>query len=652
VESAGVDIAPNFDQYIEVAFGIANSVGEAGRTAFHRLCALCPKYEAEKADKLFTDAIAKGKGGNGLGSVFYLTEQAGVKLGELKRFSQNPSTPPLYFRTGVRTYYTDYTPKNENLDNSLQKEPISEGEFLRNTKGVGNVHAQGKSDDLPYEKEYSDIPECFDTYTWPSFLQRILDCGEDPAQRDLLFVSSVAALGATVCKISSFNYGHKSIYPCLQVFILAPAASGKGAINWIRHLVAPFHKEKIRRFEAAMKQYNAELLKWSNMGRQRDEATRPERPKLELFFIAGNNSGTGIQENLIDNDGLGFIIEPEADVLSSSIKADYGQWSHLLRKAHDHEYLSYNRRKDHEYRECDLIRLSVLISGTPNQLQQLIPGAENGLFSRQLFYYMQPLDDFKNMLLDDATEDYAQLFFKWGSRWKRVIDAITSATSSIRFLPSHTQAELLHEHMSQLFRHAGAAHGGSMRSSVVRLAINLLRVMNVVALLRALDALLMEEDEEGLKEKLNSITYTLLNCPGIKPAAGTHAENVKDGVVTKFELSINDDDFAAVLHLAEPFYRHAEHALFSMPMEALTERSVSSKERFLSRLTLEFTRQEYIKMGSEEGLSDKQCDYMVEKLLNKNILVRKGHGVYSFRGGKRPTDDELLSNFENISNNP
>jgi hypothetical protein len=54
--------------------------------------------EAEKADKLFTDAIAKGKGGNGLGSVFYLTEQAGVKLGELRQFSSIPQPPPLSSR--------------------------------------------------------------------------------------------------------------------------------------------------------------------------------------------------------------------------------------------------------------------------------------------------------------------------------------------------------------------------------------------------------------------------------------------------------------------------------------------------------------------------------------------------------------------------
>jgi hypothetical protein len=646
VEEAGVDIAPHFDQYTDMAFGIANTLGEAGRTCFHRLCTLCPKYETLKADKLYTDAIAKGRGANGLGTVFYLAEQAGIRLGDLKGFSRNPKDPPLYFRAGARSYYTSSPSYGDNLENSLQKEPFSGGKNPRNPNGWENFAPKEKPDALPYEKEFEDLPGAFSTYAWPRFLQRITDCGEDPAQRDILFSGAIAALGATVCKNTSFYYGHKNIYPCLQVFILAPAASGKGALNWIRYLVMPFHREKTQRFDVAMKLYNQELSKWSNEGRQRDETMRPERPKLELFFIAGNNSGTGIQENIIDNNGEGFILEPEADVLASAIKADYGQWSHLLRKAHDHEFLSYNRRKDHEYRECDLIRLTVLISGTPNQLVQLIPGAENGLFSRQLFYYMPPLDDFKNMLIEGATEDYSVLFQKWGYRWKKVVDAVNSSITSIRFLPTPGQAEALYESMSQLFHHAGTAHGGSMRSSVVRLAINLLRIMNVVALLRALDGLLMEEDEEVLNEKVHNIVRTLLECPGITPAVGTHTENIKDGVLSRLELNISDEDFAAVLALAEPLYRHAEHALMSLPAEDTVERTVSAKEQFLSKLPMNFTRQDYIKAGEDAGLNNKQCDHMIEKLLNKRILVRRGHGLYSFRGGQRPSDDELLSNFE------
>jgi hypothetical protein len=631
-------------------------VGEAGRVYFHRLCAVCPKYQYDNAERIFTNALKTGRGENGLGTVFHHAEQAGVHLGELKHQIRNTRGGAYDFRERARTYYTDFSTNNYNQNNPLQSTPKTRNDIPLNPNGIGfrgtTRNEQNESDTLPYEKEYANMPEPFPEYQWPSFIQHILECGEDIAQRDMLFCGSLAALGATMCQLTYFRYGHKTIYPCLQVFVLAPAASGKGAINWIRYLAMPYHKEKIARYEAAMAQYKVDFHTWSNEGKARDESQRPIPPKLELFFISGNNSGTGIQENIIENSGKGFILEAEAEVLSTAIQADYGQWSHVLRKAHDHEFLSYNRRKDHEYRECDCIRLTVVICGTPGQLIQLIPGAENGLFSRQLFYYMPPLDEFKDMLNLDATEDYSDVFLRWGSRWKKVMDAISAATSSIQFIPSHTQAEMLHEQMSQLFRHAGAAHGGSMRSSVVRLAINLLRLMNVVALTRALDALLSEEEEEVLEEKLHNITHTLLTSPGLKAATGAPSENVIDGVITRFELFISDEDFCAVLKLSEPFYRHAEHALLSLPNDIPEERKVSSRERFLSRLSMSFTRQEYLLIGEEEGLNDKQCDYMIEKLLSKKILIRTGHGTYSFRGGHRPSDDELLSNFENRPDRP
>jgi hypothetical protein len=653
VESAGVDIAPNFDQYIEVAFGIANSVGEAGRTAFHRLCALCPKYEAEKADKLFTDAIAKGKGGNGLGSVFYLTEQAGVKLGELKSFSPFP-TPPSSFspesaQAQARTYYTfsqNGNFKTENYNEFSRKNgyfsPFSElsghslGKTYEATKGV----TEEGSDELPYDSQYENLPHQFPAYTWPTFLQRIMDCSEGDAQRDMLFCGVTAALGATICPFTYTDYSKHNQYPNLQVFVIAPAASGKGAISWVRQLVMPFHKEKIARYEAAKVAYRKEVNEWANEGKKRDESLKPVPPRLELFFIAGNNSGTGIQENIIDNGGIGFIIEPEADVLASAIQAEYGQWSHLLRKAHDHEFLSYNRRKDHEYRECDLIRLSVLICGTPAQLTQLIPDAENGLFSRQLFYYMPPLPDFIDMFPQEDATSFTELFRDWSARWKKVVDAIQKSVSCIEFVPTLSQRKKMVNSMAQLFRHATVAHGDSMRSSVVRLAVNLLRIMNVVALLRALDHLLTMEDEKELDTKLRNMTRTLLDCPGILPGKGVPEENVRDGIVTKFRLTATDEDFDALVALAEPFYRHAEHALKSMPQEKAEERNMTPKEMFLGALPITFTRQEALTTAQDYALTEKQCEHLLDKLIEKGTLERKSRGVYSFTGDKRMPEKE------------
>ncbi len=70
-----------------------------------------------------------------------------------------------------------------------------------------------------------------------------------------------------------------------------------------------------------------------------------------MFLISGNNTGTGILQNIMDSDGTGLICEAEADTLSTAIGSDHGHWSDTLRKAFDHDRLSYNRRTDQEYRE-------------------------------------------------------------------------------------------------------------------------------------------------------------------------------------------------------------------------------------------------------------------------------------------------------------
>jgi hypothetical protein len=515
---------------------------------------------------------------------------------------------------------------------SAKTEPFQES--FRNSQEGGNMTQKEVIEELPYESLYKDMPNHFPAYDWPTFLQRIIDCSEGEAQRDMLFCGTVAALGATICRITHVHYSNHNQYPCLQMFVIAPAASGKGAVSWVRQLVMPFHKEKIAHYESAKVIYQKEMQDWTNQGKNREESLKPIPPKLELFFIAGNNSGTGIQENIIDNDGEGIIIEPEAEVLSTAIQAEYGQWSHLLRKAHDHDFLSYNRRKDHEYRECDCIRLTVVICGTPGQLTQLIPGSENGLFSREMFYHMPPLNEFVDRFQDEGTESYDTLFGAWGTRWKKIVDAIKKSVTDIEFVPTTAQRKKMVGCMSQLFRHATVAHGDSMRSSVVRLPINLLRIMNVVGIIRALDSLLTMEDEKELDDKLQNITRTLLECPGITPGANVPEENVRDRIVTKFRLTMSDKDFTAVLELAELFYRHAEYALKSMPQEKVDTRNMSPQERFLGALPMTFTRQQSIEIGETFGLTGKQCEYFVKKLLDKKIIERSNRGTYSFVGKK------------------
>lgn len=41
-------------------------------------------------------------------------------------------------------------------------------------------------------------------------------------------------------------------------------------------------------------------------------------------MISGNNTGTGILQNIMDSEGTGFIFESEADTLSTAIGSEHG----------------------------------------------------------------------------------------------------------------------------------------------------------------------------------------------------------------------------------------------------------------------------------------------------------------------------------------
>lgn len=648
IESAGANIAPSYLEYMPLAFAIANDCGEAGRPLFHRICRLSEKYQQNDAEKMYTNAIRKSNGKNTLGTVWHLAEMAGV---DVKKLSFTPSPP-----SHVRDTYN--APQNAG---SGKRAPGNTGSGTRTTgsprNGIpttgntGNGTAgfppneadeaeQANTNKQADEANETTLPPPFPEYRWPHFLQQAIDCGESKAQRDVLLLGAITVLGATLNRLVCFNYGHKDHYPCLQTFVLALPVSGKGALTWTRQLAEPIHDEMLSSYLQKMKAYRVEKTKWDYMGKERVNHPEPEQPSMKLFYIAGDNSSTGIQENLMDNDGVGMICESEADTVSTAIGADYGHWSHTLRQAFDHDRLAYNRRTNHEYRECARLRLSVLLSGTPAQLCPLIPTPENGLFSRQLFYYMPPIREWVNQF-DQAGADYGQLFRQWGERWKTVLAAIKAETSGFRLQLSAGQQEEFNNRMAQIFSHAGVAHGSQMRSTVARIAINVCRILCVVALLRSLENIIGEAAGSGPSAPMNDpsnplnapsgpLNARLLACPGLSPASHTPRENTADGMVPSFLLSTTPEDFEAVLDLVEPLYRHSCHVLMFLPDAEVTGRKASPQEVFLSSLPMEFTRKEAMEVAQQNGIVESTFDTLLKRMGEKGVIESTGRGQYRF----------------------
>ena len=586
IEHQGANIAPTYQEYMPIAFATANDCGEAGRTFFHRICRLSEKYVYEEADKLYDHALKAGNGRNGLGSVFHWAEIAGVKTDK-----QLADTFRQYLR--------------ENKNPSNLQAPLTP------------THAH------TYARE--DLPPAFPDYPWPPFIKQMIDCGNSIAQRDILLLGVFTVLGGTLNKRVRVLYGQKYMYPCLQTFIVAPPASGKGALTWVRRLAEPIHEELMARYKDSLKNYREEKNRWDSLGKKRSETPEPEQPPLKMFLIAGDNSGTGILENLIEADGVGLICETEADTVSTAIGTEHGHWSDTLRKCHDHERLAFNRRTNREYRECPASYLSVLLSGTPAQVRPLIPSAENGLFSRQLFYRMPPIDEWADQF-EQGDEDMDSLFSDWGKQWKILVDYLHERVNVIQFHLSDTQKERFNSCFARIFGHAGLSYGYPMRSSVARIAINICRIASVVAFLRSVESLL-------IPQAILDSQFSILNCPGLSPALEIPEENVRDGIVPSLELRINDDDFKAVLSLVEPLYRHSAGILSLLPSDEVPRsRTPTPQEALFAALPLSFNRQQALEEAERNNIPTATLDTCLKRMQERGTLEKNGRGEYSFGG--------------------
>ena len=589
VRSAGVDIAPGYCEYVRLAFAIANDCGEAGRSLFHRICRISEKYVSDEADRLFDHALKGGNGRNGIGSVYHWAETAGVKLDKQL--------------AGTARSYAGKQPETCELANLQPSHPLT--------------HTCA-------HEAYINMP-VFGNYDWPPFLNQLIDCGDSPAQRDILLLGAVTVLGATLNKHLRILYGRKYHYPCLQTFIVAPPASGKGALTWVRHLAEPIHEAMMEEFKSLRKEYRLEKARWGSLGKERAKTPEPEEPRPKMFLIAGDNSGTGVLENLIEADGVGLICETEADTVSTAIGTDYGHWSDTLRKCYDHDRLAFNRRMNHEYLECMKSFLSVLLSGTPAQVRPLIPSAENGLFSRQLFYRMPPIDEWADQF-EQGDEDMDSLFSDWGKQWKMLVDYLRERVNIIQFHLSDTQKERFNSCFARIFGHAGLSYGYPMRSSVARIAINICRIASVVAFLRSVESLL-------IPQAILDSQFSILNCPGLSPALEIPEENVRDGIVPSLELRINDNDFQAVLSLVEPLYRHSAGILSLLPSDEVPRsRTPTPQEALFAALPLSFNRQQALEEAERNNIPTATLDTCLKRMQKRGTLEKNGRGEYSFGG--------------------
>ena len=590
VETAGADIAPTYAEYVQLAFAIATDCGEAGREFFHRLCLTSAKYQREHAERIFSNALTTRHGEVHLGTAFHLAEMANVQLCNTevmnnRRNTENTENTPSKVLTHAHVY------------NKVENDEPDESEELLN----------GSDPNQPLPT----FPEA----DWPKILLLIMSYATSPTQRDVMLIGALTAIGASMERYVRCPYAGKLQSPCLQSFIVAPSASGKGILSLIRLLVEPIHDEIRQQVATEVKAYKKEKAAYDVMGKERSKVEAPQMPKNRMFLISGNNTGTGILQNIMDANGTGLICETEADTISAAIGSEYGHWSDTLRKAFDHDRLSYNRRTDQEYREVKKSYLSVLLSGTPAQVKPLIPSTENGLFSRQLFYYMHGIWAWINQF-ESGEADLEAIFTDIGLEWKKQLDLMkTHGVHTLRL--TDEQKQEFNTLFSDLFFRSGLANDNEMSSSIARLAVNTCRIMAEVAMIRALEC------DQPYQFKNSSIHL-------LTPDKEIATDNIKDGIITRWDVTITAEDFKAVLELVTPLYRHATHILSFLPSTEVKHRANADRDALFEAMGNQFTRAQLSEQATTMKIKPNTAFGWLNRLIKKGLFTNADDkGIYT-----------------------
>jgi len=422
----------------------------------------------------------------------------------------------------------------------------------------------------------------------PEILRSGASVFTDPRERDVFLTGALAILSGCMLKVSGI-YAQEVVYPNLFVFIIAPAASGKGAMKFAKNLADKYHEQLVTQsrenqqiFEHEMNQY-----KMNHHSKKKDEpeAEPPQQPLFKVLFIPANSSYAKILHHLEQNQGEGIICETEADTMSNVLKQEWGGYSDMLRKSFHHERLSSSKKTNNEFIEVNNSRLSVALSGTPSQVTGLISSSEDGLFSRFLFYAYKVDQVWKDVSPANST-NLTTHFSDLSLRVYDIILFLNEHPTEVNL--SGDQWEILNSTCSFWLKETTAFHAEEAGSVVKRLGLILFRIAMVFSALRKYET---------------GETSTIITC--------------------------NDCDFILAIRLVSVYLQHSLLMFNNLPRQSVMSVFLSgeNKMQFFESLPKEFKRAEAIQMGSKYNLSNRSIDALLRRLDGK-YLCQPRFGFY------------------------
>jgi hypothetical protein len=534
IEMNKTDIAPSYLEWRNVGFALADKFQEEGREYFHRISQFNSSYNQQECDDQFNSCLNSKGNGITMKTFFFQCKQAGINI------------------------------YNENIEEAKEIEESKDSE-------IEKVNVPLLPDDI--------FPQL------PNFLQKVIDVASNNEERDLLLLGSIVSLSSCLPKIFGF-YDGKKVFANLFLFITAQASAGKGRLVHCKQLVQLIHKKKREESKLLREKYEVELQEFNRAKKNGKDAVKPLPPPEKMLFIPANNSATGAFQLLNDNRGSGLIFETEGDTLAQAFKSDYGNYSDGFRKAFHHETISYYRRTDREYVDIENPCLACLLSGTPKQISALIPNAENGLFSRFMFYYMNVTPTWKNVFESKYENGLDSYFDGLGQQFFNLYDSLLKE-EQIQFKLTKDQELKFNQFFDELQTTYLALQSYEYMATVRRLGLIAFRIAMLLRSLRILES----------------------------------------GDMTP-PMICQDNDFNSALQIIRTLVKHASKVFSDLPEDTPLAMKKNQRELFLEKLPQNFNRQGYLEVAKLLEIADKTAEGYISKFVKSGLLFRLKQDSY------------------------
>lgn len=561
IEAAGVDITGDYASWRDLGFALSDELGESGRDYFHRISRFYPGYTEKEADDQYDKCMRAHGTGITIRTFFQAAKDAGISVS----IPSKTSTP------SHTSFYSSGAPA------------LPRDSFSANEGSEGNDGIEGE-EELPLPSFSVQVHDLL-----PGLFRKIADQSESEQDGDILLLGSLTVISAVLPNVSGI-YNKRPVWSNLFLFVTARASSGKGRLTLCKYLIDPVH-DRLREINEAEEIAYKQNMQEYNANKKKMTMEQPEKPPLRMLIIPANSSATAVYQVLGDNDGQGIMFETEGDTLANTFSSDYGNYSDGFRKAFHHENISYVRRKDREYVNLKHPRLSALLTGTPKQVQSLITDAENGLFSRFMFYFLPTGAEWQDVFalsengtVDDYFKDLGSQFFDFYN--------ILKETGDVHFHLTPAQQDefngyfkVIHEEYPQLL-------GDEIIASVRRLGLITFRIAMILSTVR-----MMDEGDFGT------------------------------------ERVCSNDDFQAAMIISKALLQHTARVFRELPRVA-TQKAAGSGQKtvrrqlFLDALPDEFDRQTFIDISSRLGMPLSTAERNIKKWTDEGLLIRQDLGHY------------------------